>query len=86
MKIDEAVRRVQGIAAEIIMRENHKCLPAEMREEARADRVALEIVCEWAMKVYEKDEETAEQILKFCTYRRKNDGKNQKGKKNHSRE
>lgn len=63
MKIDDAVRRVQGIAAEISMRENHKCLPAEMREEARVDRVALEIVCEWAMKVYEKDEETAEQML-----------------------
>lgn len=63
MKIDEAVRRVQGITAEIIMRENHKCLPAEMREEARADRVALEIVTEWAMKAYEKDNELGAEMM-----------------------
>lgn len=63
MKIDDAVRRVQGIAAEISMRENQKCLPAEMREEARADRVALEVVCELAMKAYEKDENVAVEML-----------------------
>lgn len=62
MDIEQAVRRVQGIAREIQARER-LALPAAMREEARADRVALEIVCEWAMKAYEKDNELGAEIL-----------------------
>lgn len=62
MDIETAVRRVQGIAREIQARES-LALPAEMREEARADRVALEIVCEWAMKAYEKDEKLGADMM-----------------------
>ena len=63
MEFEIALKRVQGITAEIGMRENHKCLSADMREEARADRVALEIVCEWAMKAYEKDKNVAVDMI-----------------------
>lgn len=63
MEFEKALKRVRGITAEIGMRENHKCLPAEIREEARADRVALEIVCEWAMKAYEKNNELGAEML-----------------------
>lgn len=62
MNIEQAVRHVQGIAREIQVRES-LALPAEMREEARADRVALEIVCEWAMKAYKKDNELGAEML-----------------------
>lgn len=62
MTIEQAVRRVQGIAREIQVRES-LALPAEMREEAKADRVALEIVVEWAMKAYEKDNEVGAVML-----------------------
>lgn len=62
MDIEKAVRRVQGIAREIQSRER-LALPAEMREEAKADRIALEIVCEWAMKAYKKDNELGAEML-----------------------
>lgn len=62
MDIEQAVRRVQGIAREIHARER-LALPAEMREEAKADRIALEIVCEWAMKAYEKNNELGAEML-----------------------
>ena len=63
MDIEQAVRRVQGIAREIQAREDCISLPREMREEARADRVALEIVTEWAMKAYEKDNELGAEMM-----------------------
>lgn len=62
MDIEQAVRRVQGIARETQARER-LALPAAMREEARADIVALEIVCEWAMKAYKKDNELGAEML-----------------------
>lgn len=63
MELTMAVHRVKCIANEIRMREECISLPMEMREEARADRVALEIVCELAMKAYEKDENVAVEML-----------------------
>ena len=62
MNIEQAVRHVQGIAREIQVRES-LALPAEMREEAKADRVALEIIVEWAMKAYKKDNELGAEML-----------------------
>ena len=63
MELTMAVHRVKCIANEIRMREECISLPMEMREEARADRVAIEVVCEWAMKAYEKDENVAVEML-----------------------
>lgn len=62
MDFEKAVKRVTKMAARLKAQES-LALPQALREEAKADRIALEIVTEWAMKVYEKDKELATQMM-----------------------
>ena len=62
MDFEAALARVQKIAWRI-EQEDAPSLSESMREEARADRVALEIITEWAMKVYKTDKTQAAQML-----------------------
>lgn len=62
MKFEKAVKRIMKMEARLKVQES-LALPQALREEAKADRIALEIVTEWAMKVYEKDKELATQMM-----------------------
>lgn len=62
MDFEKAVKRVTRMAARLKAQES-LALPQALREEAKADRIALEIVTEWAMKVYEKDKDLAAQMM-----------------------
>lgn len=53
MDFEKAVKRIMKMEAMLKAQES-LALPQALREEAKADRIALEIVTEWAMKVYEK--------------------------------
>lgn len=62
MDFEKAVKRIMKMEARLKAQES-LALPQALREEAKADRIALEIVTEWAMKAYEKDRDLAAQMM-----------------------
>lgn len=63
MDFERAMTRVLTLIALLEKAEKDEMFDEAFRDKAKADRVALEIVVEWAMKAYEKNNELGAEML-----------------------
>lgn len=63
MSYEIALARVLALITLLQKREEDTKFSKAHREQMKADRIALEIVVEWAMKAYKKDNELGAEML-----------------------